>query len=452
MAWWQWLLDAAGVLLLLVLGYGLALVVRRRIIARHGGTFELSHRARPSGDGRGWVLGLGRYSGEKLEWFRVFSLSSKAKATWARDSLSYDGRRRAARGRADVALPRPLGDLLPDTVGRGRARDERRVAHRFPGLAGGASTRHRLEPLSPPSRLTDHPYGYFRLDELWQMGQLRCCAHYCRGVQIAEKFNVVVSGPDDAQPLLLAHGFGCDQNMWRFVAPAFEQDFRVVRFDFPGAGQAAAEAYDTERHSSLDGYAQDVLDIIEGLDLRDVVFVGHSVAAMIGAIAERRASERFDKLVMVGPSPCYIDDADYRGGFSEPDIHELLDSLASNYLGWSASMAPVIMGNADRPELGAELSDSFCRMAPEIARTFARVTFLSDARDILPEVTTPTLVLQCSNDVIAPAEVGAYVADVMPDARLTLLEATGHCPHLSAPEETIAAMADFIRQAAPQAV
>ncbi|MGA8257174.1 MAG: alpha/beta hydrolase [Nocardioides sp.] len=266
------------------------------------------------------------------------------------------------------------------------------------------------------------------------------------------KYNVVVSGPPDAQPLLLAHGFGCDQHMWRFVTPAFEKDFRVVLFDFPGAGGSAPESYDAARHSSLDGYADDVLAIIEELDLRDVVLVGHSVAAMIGAIAAQRAPERFDKLVMVGPSPRYIDDDGYRGGFSEPDIHELLDSLASNYLGWSASMAPVIMGNADRPELGDELSASFCRMAPEIARTFARVTFLSDVRDVLPEVTTSTLVLQCSNDVIAPVEVGAYVTDAMPDARLTLLRATGHCPHLSAPEETIAAMADFIRHGAAQAV
>ncbi|QZY30908.1 alpha/beta hydrolase [Nocardioides coralli] len=238
--------------------------------------------------------------------------------------------------------------------------------------------------------------------------------------------------------------------MWRFVAPEFERDFRVVLYDMPGTGGSAPQAYDAVRHSDLEGYADDVLEIVEALDLAPVAFVGHSVTAMIGALAARRAPQLFDKLVMIGPSPCYVDDEGYRGGFAESDIHELLESLDANYLGWSATMAPVIMGNGDRPELGAELTESFCRMNPEVARSFARVTFLSDVRDVLREVTTPTLALQCTEDVIAPVEVGEYVVAEMPDARLVMLDATGHCPHLSAPEPTIAAIAPFLRGRTPQ--
>ena len=245
--------------------------------------------------------------------------------------------------------------------------------------------------------------------------------------------------------MLFAHGFGCDQNMWRFVAPAFEDEFRVICFDHVGSGGSDLAAYDPDRYSSLAGYADDVLALCAELQLRDVVFVGHSVSAMIGVLANLAAPELFDKLVLIGPSPRYIDDGDYVGGFAEEDIDELLDSLDSNYLGWSSAMAPVIMGNADRPELGAELTASFCRTDPDIARRFARVTFLSDNRDDLARVTTPTLVLQCSDDAIAPVPVGKFVRDSMPNSSLVMLEATGHCPNLSAPEQTIAAIAEFVR-------
>ncbi|MCW2794474.1 MAG: Hydrolase of specificity RsbQ [Nocardioides sp.] len=261
----------------------------------------------------------------------------------------------------------------------------------------------------------------------------------------AVKFNVTVSGPADGQPMVFAHGFGCDQHMWRHVAPAFADDFRVVLFDLVGAGGSDLSAYDPVRHATLQGYADDVLEILHELDLRDVVFVGHSVSAMIGALAEVAEPDRFAKLVMVGPSPRYIDDTSYVGGFAEEDILDLLDSLESNYLGWSAAMAPAIMSNPDRPELGEELTESFCRMDPAVARQFARVTFLTDARPELARVTTPTLVLQCTDDLIAPVAVGAYVRDAIPGSRMTTLEATGHCPHLSAPDETIAAMAAFVR-------
>jgi sigma-B regulation protein RsbQ len=249
--------------------------------------------------------------------------------------------------------------------------------------------------------------------------------------------------------MVFAHGFGCDQNMWRFVAPAFADRYRVILFDLVGAGGSDPSAYDPERYSSLSGYADDVLQICDALDLRDVVFVGHSVSAMIGVLAERARPDLFAALVLVGPSPRYVDDEGYVGGFSESDIHELLDSLDSNYLGWSSAMAPVIMANPERPELGQELTSSFCRTDPDIARRFARVTFLGDSRNDLRGVEAPTLVLQCTDDVIAPVEVGRYVHDAIPGSTLTLLEATGHCPNLSAPEETREAIERFLSTLSP---
>jgi sigma-B regulation protein RsbQ len=245
--------------------------------------------------------------------------------------------------------------------------------------------------------------------------------------------------------MLFVHGFGCDQHMWRYVAPRFEQDHQVILFDHVGAGGSDQSAYDIERHSSLDGYAEDVLAIVRELDLHDVIFVGHSVSSMIGVLAALEESDRFAKLVLVSPSPRYIDDEDYVGGFSDEDISELLDSLASNYLGWSSAMAPVIMGNPDRPELADELTASFCRTDPRVASAFARATFLSDNRADLSEVTVPTLILQCADDPIAPDAVGRYVRDQLRDAELVRLSATGHCPNLSAPEETAAAIRGYLR-------
>ena len=259
-----------------------------------------------------------------------------------------------------------------------------------------------------------------------------------------ERNNVKLSGRPDGRPMIFAHGFGCDQEMWRYVAPAFEPDFRVVLFDHVGAGGSDLSAYDPERYGTLEGYADDVLEICRELDLSDAIFVGHSVSAMIGVLAAAREPERIGKLVLVGPSPRYIDDDGYTGGFSREDIEELLQSLDSNFLGWSSTMAPVIMGNPDRPELGEELTSSFCRADPEIAGRFARVTFMSDNRGDLAAVRVPTLVLQCSDDAIAPRAVGEFVADRLPDARLTVLEASGHCPNLSAPSETIAAIRAFV--------
>jgi sigma-B regulation protein RsbQ len=268
-------------------------------------------------------------------------------------------------------------------------------------------------------------------------------------VTTADQLNVRTSGAPDGQPMLFVHGFGCDQHMWRLVTPAFEADHLVVSFDLVGAGGSDPAAWDPDRYDSLDAYAEDILTVVRGLDLYEVVLVGHSVSAMTAVLASIAEPERFAGLVLIGPSPRYVDEDGYRGGFSEADIQELLSSLDSNYLGWSAAMAPVIMGNADRPALGGELTDSFCRMDPEVARQFARVTFLSDCRAALPSVTTPTLVLQCRHDVIAPMEVGQYVADAVPGGQLVLLEATGHCPHLSAPEATVEAIQGFLPSVAP---
>ena len=265
------------------------------------------------------------------------------------------------------------------------------------------------------------------------------------GAEVLVRNNVTVSGDPGGRPMLFAHGFGCDQNMWRFVVPAFQDHYRTVLFDYVGAGESDLSAYDPERYSTLQGYAEDVLDVCEALDLTDVVFVGHSVSAMVGVLAAAAAPERFGALVLIGPSPRYINEDDYVGGFTEEDIEGLLASLDSNYLGWSSAMAPVIMGNPDRPELGAELTASFCRTDPEIQKQFARVTFLADNRADLGRATgVPALVLQCSDDVIAPDTVGRYVHEHLGGSQLVKLRATGHCPNLSAPEETIGAISAFL--------
>ena len=263
-------------------------------------------------------------------------------------------------------------------------------------------------------------------------------------MDVLARNNVVTLGDPARPPMVFAHGFGCDQGMWRYVAPAFEQTHRVVLFDHVGAGKSDLSAYDATKYARLEGYATDVVEIIEALGLPPVVFVGHSVSAMIGALAAADRPELFDRLVLVGPSPRYIDDDDYRGGFSQQEINELLETMDGNYLGWLAHIAPVIMGRPDRPELGEELSSSFCRTDPTIARRFARATFLSDNRADLGRVATPSLVVQCKQDAIAPVEVGEYVAGELKDSELVVLDAVGHCPNLSAPDQLIAAMTDYL--------
>ena len=262
-------------------------------------------------------------------------------------------------------------------------------------------------------------------------------------MSVIERNNVRVVG-QGPRAMVFAHGFGCDQNMWRFVAPAFEQDFKTVLFDHVGAGRSDLSAYDPVKYASLSGYADDVIEICRALGLEGAVFVGHSVSAMIGILASIKAPGLFESLVLVGPSPRYINDGEYAGGFSREQIEQLLDSLADNYMGWSASMAPAIVGNPDRPELGEELTNSFCRTDPEIARAFARVTFTSDNRAELPKVRSRTLILQCQDDIIAATEVGEYVHRHVAGSEMVILDATGHCPNLSAPKEVVAAIRAFV--------
>jgi sigma-B regulation protein RsbQ len=258
--------------------------------------------------------------------------------------------------------------------------------------------------------------------------------------------NVRVSG-NGTRPMLFAHGFGCDQQMWRFVTPAFEADYRVVLFDYVGSGKSDLTAWDPQKYSTLDGYAQDVIDICEALDLRDVIFVGHSVSSMIGVLAANRAPERFSRLIMVGPSPRYINDTGYVGGFERADIEGLLDLMDRNYIGWANFLAPVIMKNDERPQLTEELRESFCSTDPKITRRFAETTFFADNRDDLPRVRIPSLIMQCSEDAIAPVEVGSYLHRTLPQSTLRMMKATGHCPHVSHPEETIEAIARYLSAA-----
>ena len=261
-------------------------------------------------------------------------------------------------------------------------------------------------------------------------------------LDVMKRNNVVITG-SGTQPMLFAHGFGCDQHMWRHVTPAFEDDYRIVLFDYVGAGRSDLNAYDADRYSTLDGYAQDVLDIVEELDLRDVVFVGHSVSSMIGVLAANRLPERFAQLVLIGPSPRYINaPPDYVGGFERTDIEGLLDMMDKNYIGWANYLAPAIMKNPNNPELAEELTESFCSTDPVIARRFAEATFFADNRSDLDEVQVPSLIMQCSDDIIAPQSIGEYMNAAMKDSTLRVMKATGHCPHMSHPEETI----DIIRE------
>lgn len=256
--------------------------------------------------------------------------------------------------------------------------------------------------------------------------------------------SVTVTGDPDGRVMMFAHGFGCSKAAWDLVAPHFEKDYKVVLFDHVGAGDSDVSAYDRGKYDALDGYADDVLEILDALGADDVVFVGHSVSAMIGVLAANREPSRFGELILIGPSPRYTNDGDYYGGFEPADIAALLDALDANYLGWSSATAPMIMGNADRPELGAGLVASFCSMDPAIARHFAHVTFLSDNRGDLAEVSVPTLVVQSSTDAIAPDEVGRYVHASIPGSRLTRLKTTGHVPILSGPEEVVAAIREYL--------
>jgi sigma-B regulation protein RsbQ len=262
---------------------------------------------------------------------------------------------------------------------------------------------------------------------------------------LRDRHNIHVVGSGDKDMILL-HGYGCDQNMWRLIAPAFEKEYRIVLYDLVGSGKSDLSAYDRKKYSTLNGHAQDLLAVTAELTRGPAVFVGHSVSAMIGLLAGVAKPSAFAAHVMVAPSPCYINDGDYHGGFERSDIDSLLDTVDSNYLGWASAIAPKIMGAPDRPQLGEELTNSFCRTDPEIAKHFARVTFTSDNRADVPKLKEPTLVLQCSDDIIAPRSVGDYLHRHLPKSTLALIDNIGHCPHLSAPEQIIDAMRPFLQR------
>ena len=264
---------------------------------------------------------------------------------------------------------------------------------------------------------------------------------------VLSRNHVTVTGRG-TQPMLFAHGFGCDQNMWRYVAPAFEDQYRVVLFDYVGAGKSDLGAYDPARYATLDGYARDLLDVVHALDLSDVVLVGHSVSGMVAVLAANQEPERFSRLVLIGPSPRYVNEPpEYVGGFERGDIEGLLEMMDHNFIGWANFLAPAIIRNPDRPELGEELTESFCSTDPVVARRFAEATFLSDNRADLPKVTVPSLILQCSDDMVAPREVGEYVHRELRGSTFRQMEATGHCPHMSHPEETIRLMKEYLHPA-----
>lgn len=262
-------------------------------------------------------------------------------------------------------------------------------------------------------------------------------------MSVLARNNVHVSGK--GPPMVFVHGFGCDQAMWRLLAPHFAETHTCILLDLVGSGQSDLSAYDPGKYATLDGYAADLCEVLAEVTDAPAICVGHSVSAMIGMLANIRSPDQFLAQVMVGPSPCYINDGDYVGGFERGDIESLLETLESNYLGWSSNMAPAIMGAPEQPELAVELTNSFCRTDPEIAKQFARVTFLSDHRAELPKLQAPTLVLQCSEDLIAPRAVGEYLRRTLPNCTLHVIENVGHCPHLSAPSASVAAIEQFLR-------
>ena len=261
-------------------------------------------------------------------------------------------------------------------------------------------------------------------------------------VRLRNNIQIIGTG---STTIVFAHGFGCDQNMWRYLIPSFKDRFKIVLFDLVGSGKSDLSAYDFRKYESLHGYAEDLIEIIDDVTDQPIIFVGHSVSATIGLIASAGSPEKFKCQIMIGPSPCYVNDGDYIGGFSRADVEELCDTIDSNYLGWSSTMAPAIMGSPEQPELSVELTNSFCRTDPEIAKHFARVTFLSDHRDALSKSTTPTLILQCSDDFIAPRTVGEYMQKAMSDAELCIIDNVGHCPHLSSPEASTHAIENYLK-------
>ncbi|MFC0471378.1 alpha/beta fold hydrolase [Halalkalibacter kiskunsagensis] len=265
--------------------------------------------------------------------------------------------------------------------------------------------------------------------------------------KILSRNNVKVIG-NGTQSIIFAPGFGCDQSVWTSVATALSDEYQIILFDYVGSGNSDLRAYDMNRYSTLDGYAQDVLDVCRALDLKEAVFVGHSVGSMIGMLASLSHPHYFSHLIMLGPSPCYLNDPpDYYGGFEKEQLLGLIEMMEKNYIGWATVFAATLLNNTNRPEIKSELAERFCSTDPIIARQFAEVTFFADNRKDLAKVTVPSLILQCSDDIIAPSVVGQYLYQHLPDSTLVKMVATGHCPHMSHPEETVQVIRHFLKEA-----
>ncbi|MFT6898599.1 MAG: sigma-B regulation protein RsbQ [Paraglaciecola sp.] len=257
--------------------------------------------------------------------------------------------------------------------------------------------------------------------------------------------NVNVSGRKNAPTVMLAHGFGCDQNMWRFMLPELEKHYQVVLFDYVGSGNSVLIDYSIEKYGKLEGYAEDIIDIIDELQLRDVTIIGHSVSAIIASIASLDIPLIIKKIVMVCPSPCFLNmPPDYEGGFERIDLEELIALMDKNYIGWANYLAPLVMGSSQSQELIGELSGSFCSTDPIIAKTFAKATFFSDYRHILPDITCSVLILQSSCDALASVGVGHYMVDNIPDSEMVIIAAEGHCLHMTHYQEIAPIIARFI--------
>ncbi|WP_316806398.1 alpha/beta hydrolase [Pedobacter agri] len=255
--------------------------------------------------------------------------------------------------------------------------------------------------------------------------------------------NVKILG-QGSQVIMFAHGFGCAQSSWKYITDAFLEDYRVILFDYVGSGQSDQNQYDYHKYSTLEGYACDVIDIIEALGLKDIIFVGHSVSSMIGMIAALQIPESFKKLIFIGPSPRYLNDRDYIGGFESADIESIFTQIAEDYVGWTKGISPAVMDKAEQPELADFLQECFEETEPSIALAFAMATFKADYRHQIKNLRVPSLTLQSSNDMMAPQSAGEYIHQNTRDNFLVVMKATGHFPHISEPKETIREIKDFI--------
>ncbi|WP_334063868.1 alpha/beta fold hydrolase [Alteromonas genovensis] len=245
--------------------------------------------------------------------------------------------------------------------------------------------------------------------------------------------------------LLLAHGFGCDQRMWDHLIPYLENDYKIVLFDYVGCGQSDLSAFDKKRYSQLSGYAKDVEEICDALSLSNVIFIGHSVSSTIGMHAAIERPDLISKLIMICPSPCFLNlPPDYMGGFEKDDLEELINLMDKNYLGWASYFAPLVVGEGHDESVKQEMEDSFCSTDPSYAKPFAKATFFADDRYLMPKLGTPTLILQSQDDSLASVEVGRYMNKAIEHSKLIVLEAKGHCLHMTTPEQVACAIGEFL--------